>query len=55
MRGVITGREVMANLLVVWREFGFGCLCRCLWACVSGQQATFLDLAVKPTIREQGL
>ncbi|MBX5483005.1 MAG: hypothetical protein IRZ16_14360 [Myxococcaceae bacterium] len=47
MRGVITGREVMSNLWLVWREFGFGCLCRCLWACVLDRRATFLELAIK--------
>lgn len=51
MRGVITGREVLSNLGVVWREFGALCILRCLWAVARGQRATFLELAVKPLIR----
>ena len=51
MRGVITGREVMKNLLLVWREFGAMCVARCLWASLRGQQATFLELAVGPLIK----
>ena len=50
MRGVITGREVLANLWVIWREFGTSCLCRCLVACVSGSRSTFLEVAVKPEV-----
>ena len=53
MRGVITGREVVSNFWVVWREFGFGCVCRCLWACVSGRRATFLELAVKLAVSSE--
>jgi hypothetical protein len=48
MRGVITNREVILNLWVVWREFGLGCLCRCLWAVMSGRETTFLEVAVRP-------
>jgi len=51
MKGVITGREVLSNLWVVWHEFGTRCLARCIWACVAGQGATFLDLAVRPRMR----
>jgi Mg/Co/Ni transporter MgtE len=51
MKGVITGREVLSNLWVIWREFGTGCLVRCFWACVNGRRATFLDLAVRPRVR----
>ncbi len=46
MRGVITGRDVVANLGVVWREFGPRCVWRCLLACVTGRRATFLSLAL---------
>lgn len=45
MRGVITGREVVANLGLIYREFGAGCLFRCLWALVSGKSTTFLEVA----------
>lgn len=51
MRGVITGREVLTNVFLVWRLYGFGCLCRCAWACLSGQRTTFLEVALKPTGR----
>ena len=46
MRGVITGRDVVANLGVVWREFGPRCVLRCLVACVLGRRETFLSLAL---------
>lgn len=52
MRGVITGREVVTNLGLIWREFGALCVWRCVWACVSGQRTTFLELAMKPSIHE---
>jgi hypothetical protein len=45
MRGVITGREVVANLGLIYREFGANCLMRCLWALVSGKSTTFLEVA----------
>ena len=48
MKGVITGRDVLSNLWVVWREFGVTCVCKCLIACVSGTPSTFLEVAVKP-------
>jgi hypothetical protein len=50
MRGVITGREVLSNLWVIWREFGTSCVCRCLLACASGSRSTFLEVAVKPEL-----
>lgn len=46
MRGVITGREVMANLGLVWREFGARCVVRCLVAVVTRRRTTFLRLAL---------
>ena len=49
MRGVITGREVVTNLGLIYREFGPGCVFRCLWAiargAVSGKSTTFLEVA----------
>lgn len=48
MRGVITHREILLNLFLVWREFGAGCLWRCLRAVVSGRQTTFLEVALRP-------
>ncbi len=47
MRGVITGREVLGNLGVIYREFGVSCLLRCLWAIVSGKHTTFLNEAMQ--------
>lgn len=47
MRGVITTRDVLANLGLIWREFGFVCLLRCLRVCVGGQPTTFLDVAFR--------
>jgi len=51
MRGVITGRDVLANMPLIWREFGLTCLLRCLYASVSGKPCTFLECAMKPTER----
>lgn len=45
MDGVIRGLDVLANAGVIWREFGFRCLYRCLRACVVGPRTTFLDIA----------
>ena len=47
MRGVITARDVVANLGLIWREFGAACLCRCLYAFVTRKRTTFLDEALK--------
>ena len=46
MRGLITHREVLANFGLIWREFGPGCVARCLFALVTRRRTTFLDLAV---------
>jgi hypothetical protein len=52
MRGVITTRDVLANLGLIWREFGTACLLRCLTSMVisalRGKPTTFLDVACKP-------
>lgn len=45
MRGVITHREVVRNLGLIAREFGWRCLFRCLYACAVGRQTTFLECA----------
>jgi hypothetical protein len=47
MRGVITTRDVMANLGLIWREFGTVCVFRCLRSIIKGQPTTFLDVAFK--------
>jgi len=48
MRGIITGRDVMGNVGIIYREFGARCLARCLWALVSGKRTTFLDVVSQP-------
>ncbi|MFZ5471773.1 MAG: hypothetical protein ACOZIN_20280 [Myxococcota bacterium] len=47
MRGVITNRDVLLNFRVIWREFGFRCLVKCVWVCLDGRKTTFLDVAFK--------
>lgn len=47
MRGVITLRDVLANLGLVNREFGTWCVVRCLLASVRRQHTTFLDIALR--------
>ena len=44
MRGVITGRDVMQNVGIIYREFGARCLARCLWVLAIGKRTTFLDV-----------
>ena len=53
MRGVITGREVLENLGLIYREFGAACLLRCLWVLVSGRSTTFLEVACQPEPQQQ--
>lgn len=45
MNGVIKGRDVLANLALVWREFGTACVLRCLRALLTGRRTTFLACA----------
>ncbi|MBI3182419.1 MAG: hypothetical protein HYZ28_09770 [Myxococcales bacterium] len=47
MRGVITTRDVVVNLGLIWREFGTVCVLRCLRALLRGEPTTFLDVALK--------
>lgn len=44
MRGIITGRDVVHNVGIIYREFGGRCLVRCLWALAIGKRTTFLDV-----------
>ncbi len=46
MRGVITKRDVIENLGLIWREFGPRCLIRCLSAVLTGRSTTFLELSI---------
>jgi len=48
MRGVITGREVLENVGLIYREFGLAILLRCLWVLLSGRSTTFLEVACCP-------
>lgn len=48
MRGVITTKDVLENLGLIWREFGCVCVLRCLLCMVRGKSTTFLEVALKP-------
>ena len=47
MVGVITGRDVVLNCRLIYREFGFRCLARCLWVASLGRTTTFLEVAFR--------
>ena len=47
MRGMITLRDVMANVALVRREFGALCVVRCLLAALPRRQTTFLEIALR--------
>ena len=48
MNGVITTKDVFANFRVIYREFGFRCLVRCLWCIVDPHKnTTFLEVAFR--------
>lgn len=44
MRGIITGRDVVQNLGIIYREFGARCLGRLLWVLLIGRRTTFLEV-----------
>lgn len=44
MRGIITSRDVVQNVGIIFREFGVRCLARCLWVMATGQRTTFLEV-----------
>lgn len=44
MVGVITTRDVLSHLPLIWREFGTRCLLRCVIAMVFRRRTTFLQL-----------
>jgi hypothetical protein len=52
MRGVITGREVLENLGLIYREFGAACVMRCLWVLARGRSTTFLEVACQPGLKQ---
>jgi hypothetical protein len=45
MQGVITGKDVLRNLPLIWREFGTRCAVKALRAIITGKKTTFLDVA----------
>ena len=45
MDGVITSRDVIKNLPLIWREFGTICALKCIKAVVVRERTTFLDVA----------
>ncbi len=45
MNGVITGRDVASHFRLIWREFGFRCLVRCVGACLARRRRMFLEIA----------
>ena len=45
MQGVITGKDVLKNLPLIWREFGTACAVKALRAVLTGKKTTFLDVA----------
>ncbi len=47
MQGVITSKDVLANVGVIVSEFGVRTLARCMVAMVLRKPTTFLDLALK--------
>src|SRR5262249_27664669 len=44
MRGVITGKDVVENVGLIYREFGVRCLARLLWVLMVGKRTTFLEV-----------
>jgi hypothetical protein len=44
MRGVITNKDVVRNLGLIFREFGAGCFLRCLWVVATRRSTTFLEV-----------
>jgi hypothetical protein len=51
MIGIITLRDVLANLVLVTREYGAGCVVRCFIATVRRQRTTFLEIALRQKVR----
>lgn len=45
MQGVITSRDVLKHLPLIWREFGTRCAMKALSAVLTGKKTTFLDVA----------
>jgi hypothetical protein len=46
MKGVITSADVLRNMVLIWQEFGLGCLFRCFGALLRIKPTTFLQVAM---------
>jgi len=53
MRGVISNQHVRRNLGLIRREFGSGCLLRCIRAILTGERVTFLEVVFRPQVRSK--
>jgi hypothetical protein len=51
MRGVITGRHIIAHGPTILRHFGPRCYLRCMMALLLRQRTTFLEVAFRDTAR----
>ena len=49
MQGVITSKDVLKHLPLIWREFGTRCAISALRAVLTGKKTTFLDVACTRT------
>ena len=47
MEGLITSRDVIVHLPLIWKEYGTGCALRALKAVVTRERTTFLDVACR--------
>jgi hypothetical protein len=45
VEGIITSKDVLTHLPLIWKEFGTGCALRAIKAVVTNQKTTFLDVA----------
>jgi hypothetical protein len=51
VNGLIRSKEVLANLPLIWREYGSACALRCLKAVALREKTTFLDVALGGTLQ----
>jgi hypothetical protein len=45
VEGIITSKDVIVHLPLIWKEYGTGCALRALKAVVTRRKTTFLDVA----------
>lgn len=53
VEGIITSKDVLLHLPLIWREYGTGCALRALSAVVRRKRTTFLDVACDTVRREE--